>query len=248
MIKFVENPNLPKNRVNCVVCGVLCRELSDYLDSEGIERIVVEPNGNIDHAIKYHADMALFHLGGKRIIVGKHQTELEAALTEKGFEVYTADKDIIGEYPSDIALNFTVVADKLIGKIDFADRKLIECTEHLRKISVRQGYCKCSCLVVDDNAVITDDESIYKALISNDVDVLLISKGDVLLHGHNYGFIGGASCKLSENEILFFGDITKHRDYKKIAVFSEKYGCNIKYLEFPLTDFGGIIPITEKAP
>ena len=101
---------------------------------------------------------------------------------------------------------------------------------------------------MSDNAVITDDESIYKALCLNGVDTLLISKGDIVLNGHNYGFIGGASYKISESKVLFFGDITKHRDYKKIADFIEKHGCEIIFLDFPLTDFGGIIPITEKAP
>jgi hypothetical protein len=67
------------------------------------------------------------------------------------------------------------------------------------------------------------------------------------LPGHQYGFIGGASGKISENEILFFGDITAHQDYKKIAGFIEKHGCKIISLNFPLTDFGGIIPIIEEA-
>ena len=120
--------------------------------------------------------------------------------------------------------------------------------DNLKKINVRQGYCKCSCLNVSENAVITDDECIYKALCLNEIDALLISKGDITLNGHDYGFIGGASGKISKTDILFFGDVTKHRDYKKIAGFIEKHGCKIISLDFPLTDFGGIIPITEKAP
>ena len=82
----------------------------------------------------------------------------------------------------------------------------------------------------------------------NGFDCLLIAKGDVSLPGHEYGFIGGASAKISESEVLFFGDITKHRDYKKIADFIKKYGYEIISLDFPLTDFGGIIPIIEETP
>ena len=135
-----------------------------------------------------------------------------------------------------------------MGNFAFADDKLLTLTESLSKLDIKQGYCKCSCLVINENALITDDKSIYNIALKNGVDCLLVSKGDVTLPGHNYGFIGGASGKISKTEVLFFGDVTKHRDYKKIADFIEKHGCKIISLDFPLTDFGGIIPITEETP
>ncbi len=246
MIKFIEQPNLPQCKVTSVICGELCRELNDYLDSIGIERICIEPNNDIDSSVRYHADMAAIHLGFNKILVGKNQTALAETLRKKAFDVWLSDSEIKGEYPFDIPLNFILFNGKLIGKIDYADNNLIDLTEKIIKINVRQGYSKCSCLIVNENAVITDDESICKALKAIGIDTLLISKGDILLNGHDYGFIGGASCKLSEKEILFFGDITKHKDYKKIAEFIEKHGCRIIYLDFPLTDFGGILPILEE--
>lgn len=246
MINFVEKPNLPRGKVCSVICGVLCREINDYLDSRGIERVCIEPNNCIDTAVKCHADMAAIHLGDDSIIVDKNQSLLIDKLKEKGCQVSSTSKEIKGEYPKDVGLNFIILDDKLIGKTDDADLKLLDSTRHLTKINVRQGYSKCSCLVVSDNAVITDDESIGRALRDCGVDVLLVAKGDVHLSGHDYGFIGGASCKLSESEILFFGDITNHKDYKKIAYFLEKYACEMISLDFPLSDFGGIIPLREE--
>lgn len=248
MISFVANPNLPTSRVESVICGELCDELNDYLDSIGIERLVIKANDDIDPAVKYHADMAAFYLGTGKILLDKRQHLLGENLKKKGYDVKYTEVDIIGEYPDDIALNFTVIGNNIIGRFDCADNRLIDLISGLDKINVRQGYCKCSCLVVSDNALITDDKSIYNKVISNGIDCLLISKGDIKLAGHEYGFIGGASCKISDNEVLFFGDITKHQDYKIIAGFIEKHGCKIEYLRFPLTDFGGIISITEKAP
>lgn len=247
MMKFVRKPNLPDGKVKSVICGELCEELNSYLDSRGVERIVIEPNNYIDSAVKYHADMAAIHLSDDEILLDRNQQQLGRLLEEKGFEVHFSSEPIKGEYPDDIALNFAVFGDKFLGKLDCADESLIKLTQNLKRISVKQGYAKCSCLVVDENAVITDDESIYKALVNNEVDTLLISKGDILLDGHDYGFIGGASCKLSDRDVLFFGDITRHRDYKKIADFIIKHGCRIIYLHFPLTDFGGMIPLTEEA-
>lgn len=248
MMRFVENPNLPRGKVSSVICGELCDELNDYLDNLGIERLVIESNNFIDPAVRLHADMAVLHVGGNRIIVDKNQTTLIEKLRRRKFIVIETENEIAGEYPEDIALNFTIIGNKVLGNFSYADRMLIHNIVDEQHINVRQGYCKCSCLVVDDNALITDDKSIYDKAIANEIDCLLISKGDIKLVGHEYGFIGGASCKLSGNEILFFGDITKHRDYKKIADFIDKYGCKIISLDFPFTDFGGIIPIIEETP
>lgn len=248
MIRFIKNPNLPEGDIVCAVCGEFCDGLNDYLDGKGIERVVIEPNLLIDSAVKLHADMAAVYLGDGKIISDRKQKKLIENLKYKGLTVYETEAEIAGEYPADIALNFTAIGDKLLGRFACADNALLKNADSYRRINVRQGYCKCSCLVVDDNALITDDKSIYDKASENGIDCLLISKGDIALEGHDYGFIGGASAKISNDAILFFGNITEHRDYKKIACFIEKHGSKIEYLKFPLTDFGGIIPITEKAP
>lgn len=248
MIRFIEQSNLPQGQVMAIICGELCNELNSYLDKVGIKRLVIVPNNDIDNSVRYHADMAAVYIGTGKILLEKRQCSLGERLSDLGLQVEYSEDCIKGEYPKDVALNYTLLNDKIIGKLNCADNTLIKLADNLKKINVRQGYCKCSCLIVSENAVITDDECIYKALCLNEIDALLISKGDITLNGHDYGFIGGASGKISKTDILFFGDVTKHRDYKKIAGFIEKHGCKIISLDFPLTDFGGIIPITEKAP
>ncbi len=248
MSGFIKMANLPQGKVSSVICGELCSELNDYLDSIGVERIVIEPNIFIDPAVRFHADMAVLHLGGERLIADKNQTCLINSLKERGFTVIETSREIKGEYPKDVALNFAIIGDRIMGNFRYADDALTESLSQIESINVKQGYCKCSCLAVSENAIITDDKSIYDKASEKGIDCLFISKGDISLEGHEYGFIGGASGKISKDEILFFGDITHHCDYKKIAAFIEKHGCRIIRLNFPLTDFGGIIPITEKAP
>ncbi|MBQ7295007.1 MAG: hypothetical protein IJW86_02310 [Clostridia bacterium] len=248
MMRFVNSPNLPEGRVKTVICGELSDELNDFLDSRDIERIVIAPNKYIDPATENHVDMAAVHIGKNKVAIDKNQIILISTLKEKGFTVYDSQNEIKGEYPKDVALNFAIIGDYILGNFSYADSALTLGTTSLKKISVRQGYCKCSCLIINENALITDDMSIHENAARNGIDCLLISKGDVSLPGHEYGFIGGASGKISKSDVLFFGDITKHKDYKKIADFIEKHGCNIISLDFPLTDFGGIIPVIEETP
>lgn len=245
MTRFIDEANLPTDSVKSVVCGVLCRELEDYLDSRGIVRYHVSPNPNIDKAVANHPDMLLIHLGGNKLVVDNGQDSLISQLNNIGARVIPSLKPISGSYPNDIALNFTLVGEYAFGKFDCCDENLLSELKEYKKSPCKQGYCKCSTLIINHNAIITDDSSIYKTALKSGIDALFISKGGVSLPGHDYGFIGGASAKISKDEVLFFGDITKHSDYKKIADFINKHGCKIISLDFPLTDYGGLVLLTQ---
>ena len=105
--------------------------------------------------------------------------------------------------------------------------------------------CEKRCLKNWHLFVITEDYSIYSALKSVGKNCLLIEKGGVVLKGYNYGFIGGASAFLEKEKVLlFFGDITKHSNYKDIKVFCDCLNINVDYIEnMELTDIGGIVII-----
>ena len=246
MISFIDEPNLPKGKVRTIICGEYCEKLCDFLKSINIEMIKVVPNLNIDKATATHADMLAIHLGENVVLVDESQTELAKALTEIEVYVDFTDTPVKGDYPDDIRLNFAIMGKRIFGNINYCDKKILKWLNDYEFYNCKQGYCKCSCLVIDENTLITDDKSICNVAVANGVDCLLISKGDIALSGHEYGFIGGASGKISQDEILFFGDITKHQDYKKIADFITKHGCKIISLDFTLTDFGGMIPLREE--
>lgn len=244
MSRFVAKPNLPDGKVEKLVCGDLPGEIITYLENRKVDIFKIKYVDGVDKAISKHADIAVLHLGGNKIITEKRQTELFSELKQIGFDVLFTSDIISGEYPQDVKLNFALVGACIIGNLKYADKTVQENILNLVKLNTKQGYAKCSCLVVTDKAIITDDFSIHRVAAENGIDSLLIMKGDVELCGHNYGFIGGASGKISENEVIFFGDITKHRDYEKIKNFLEKYNCSIIYFKnLPLTDYGGIIPI-----
>lgn len=247
MMRFVEKPNLPKGKVTTVICGTEDEKILSYFERNGISVIRNAPNGYIDPSVSTHADMAAIHLGADRIIMDKSQTALSAKLKSQGMSVFKTKSFISGDYPQDIALNFTLIGDKMFGKIPLADEVLMKEAEAFEKVSVNQGYCKCSVLVVDEKSLITDDEGIHRKALEKGVDSLLVSKGDVSLNGHTYGFIGGASGKISKDRVVFFGNIENHRDFEKIRAFLLSHGCFYECTdEGQLRDIGGIIPITEE--
>ncbi len=247
MSRFIHSPNLPEKKLKSIICGTKDMGVLSFFKREHIEVIPIAPNARIDPSVALHADISALHLGKNEIIIDKTQTELAGRLRSSGVEVHTTKNPIAGEYPGDIALNFAVFGCFAIGNFKYADGNLIHLLNGRQQISVNQGYCKCSVLVISESAIITDDESIHKMMLSSGVDSLLVAKGDILLEGHEYGFIGGASFKLSEDTVVFCGDITKHRCHTAIEEFIKKYGCKIISTDDgKLRDIGGIVSITEE--
>ena len=155
--------------------------------------------------------------------------------------------DKIGKtYPENVRLNCLFLNNTLYGKLSATDKTVLDfCEENgIKTVDVSQGYTRCSTLIIAEKAAITADKSIEKALRKNEIDVLLISQGNIRLEGFDYGFIGGASFS-GGNTVYFFGNIRKHPDYEKISEFCKKYNSNIEILcpAEPLTDIGGAVEI-----
>lgn len=201
-----------------------CEELNKF----GYEIIPTKKINTFLEPEQYHADMQILCIKNKVIT-------LVDCIKKPG-----------KNYPENILLNCLYHNNKLYGKLSATDSSVREyCRENnIETVNVNQGYTRCSTLVVNDKAVITADKSIEKAMKNNGVEVLLISAGNIVLEGFDYGFIGGASFS-DNNTIYFFGDITKHPDYNKIKEFTSKHNSIIEILckTQPLTDIGGAVLI-----
>lgn len=192
-----------------------------------------------------HADMQVLQIN-KNIFLLSECSELKNRLAE--------DKPVISSkragksYPENIQLNFLYLNNKLFGKLSAIAPELKQyCIDNnIKMINVNQGYCRCSTLVISDNAVITADSSIEKALCKEGIEVLRISEGNIRLDGFDYGFIGGAGAGI-EDKIIFFGNICKHPDYIKIRNFIFRHKLEIKIIssDMPLTDIGGIVVLEQ---
>ncbi len=246
MMRFILQPNLPSHDVKVAVCGTDDMQITDLFQSIGIILLKNEKNPYIDSSVSSHSDMALLHLGNDKIIIDKNQNLLRNTLTEHGFTVYSTKNEIMGSYPDDVKLNIIIAGNNAIGNFKHCDADVLKLLKDKRLISVNQGYSKCSALVINEKSIITDDISIHRKITDFGFDSLLISKGDISLKNHEYGFIGGASGKIAKDKVVFFGDVTKHRDFDKINEFLLSHNCSYICTDNgKLRDIGGIIPLFE---
>lgn len=244
--KVLMLPNLPQSKVTCVAVSASAGETVKKIRTLGIDVVEIQPDLRLPKPVNSHADIQLLHVGENGIFC--HRGFEHAGEHMSKFSFTEIAGDIGNEYPHDVLLNCTFIGDKLICNphtvapevLQFADSH--GCT----LIPVKQGYARCSVCVANNDAIITDDKSVFTAAQNFFNDVLFVSKGSVRLYGYNYGFIGGCCGKLDKKTVAFNGIVESHSDHNAIYDFMERNNLNIIELTSqPLTDIGGIIPLTE---
>lgn len=241
-------PNLPQKRVTCVAVSALAGETVRKIRTLGIDVFEIQPDLRLPKPVNSHADIQMLHVGKNGIFCHRGFKRVGERMLKFSFAEIAGD--IGNEYPRDVLLNCTFIGDKLICNPNTVAPEVLQFADSCgyTLIPVKQGYARCSVCVADNNAIITDDKSVFTAAQNFFNDVLFISKGSVRLPGYNYGFIGGCCGKLDKKTVAFNGVVESHSDHNAIYDFMCRNNLNIFELTSePLTDIGGIIPLTEVA-
>lgn len=202
--------------------------LTDYLEGQGhvLERVSSE--GIVDPAISCHPDVFLCKMG-----VGDDAPLFSAAPGDLG-----------RDYPQDCAFNAACTGKYFIHNLSATNKGLLQAAREMGMtlVDVRQGYTKCSTVIVDETSIITYDQGIARACGQySDLEVLLISPGFVRLDGYDTGFIGGCSGRVGQ-EVIFNGDLFAHPDFSRILPFIESRGLTCRWFaDYRLTDIGSIL-------
>lgn len=245
--RFLNNPNLPQNKVTTVFADIDDIALKSLFDDLSVKVVNVVENIHLDAPVSRHSDILANYIGESTFLTDKNQNELCSFIENNGGKYISVD-NICSPYPNDCLLNFADIGDFIICNKSILTEKIVELLPRKTIIDVKQGYSKCSVCICKRNTIITDDISIYNAVSQYDnINSLLVEKGSVRINKYDYGFIGGCCGLVDENLLLFNGDLSTHSDFDKIKNFL--YDNGVKYIDIkgkPLTDIGSIIPITEK--
>ncbi len=206
-------------------------ELCQYIKCAGYNVAAVSENPQLEKAVSSHPDLIMCKMG---------------ALPNS--PIVFSDSVLCGGYPGHAAFCAAVIGKYLIHRLDITSPRILSEAAKigLNLVNVRQGYAKCSCVVVDSCSIITSDRGIAAALsVYNDVHVLLVSPGYVELPGYKYGFIGGASGRIG-SEVIFNGSLESHPDCDAIRAFISSRNLKLKdFPGLPLRDIGSIIQAAD---
>jgi hypothetical protein len=251
------HPNLPTSKVKVVAIGELYMPLLEApFKKLGITVIPVPCSGNVAPEIRSHADITFHHAGGNNIILSsekysKVQKRLDKISSLTGYSnwnVIPSRANLNPKYPGDIALNALRIGKYLFCNAKHTDVRLLEHCEKsgIEIVNVNQGYAKCSVCVVKEDAAITSDPNLAEEMFQKDINVLLIEPGYIELDGYEYGFVGGASGKISSDTLCFTGSLKSHPSIVAIDDFLERHGViKIELTDKDCFDIGSIIPLLE---
>ncbi len=223
-------------------------QLMDLLRSMGRSIMTVPALTNVAAPIAGHPDIQMCRMGVpepagcagavEEALPAKHWTDAPlfvpapeelAQLTEK--------------YPSDVAFCAACTGKYFLHNLKFTHPRLLSVAEQMgmRMIHVRQGYAKCSTVIVDRDSIITYDRGIAAPAEAAGMSVLLIRPGHIHLPGYDTGFIGGASGRV-DDAVIFNGNLMGHPDGAAIRDFVLSRGLRCLWLEqFSLSDIGSIL-------
>ena len=194
--------------------------------------------------ISSHADILAFKLGNTLFFSKSYFEQNNDILSPLNPQNILLTKASQGSsYPLDAIFNGLVMKNTLFCKRDSFSEEIIGKAEdmQIKIVNVKQGYPACTTLKISENAIVTADRGMARALEGEGISVLLIENGGVLLPPYEYGFIGGAAGAYGD-EIFFFGDLKLHPDAERISEFIERNGKRVISLsDEPLCDLGGII-------
>ena len=217
-------------------CGDISNKQEETLSSMGYQVIRLPAFSHLDERVATHPDMLLFVLDHRILLQKAYFEANKDFFLSLPFSFITTDEEMGKSYPQDVLFNALPIGNTVYG-----GKRISHTIEAFfpRKITVKQGYTRCSsCLV--GNGVITQDPTVYQALKDDHIPALLISQGHIHLTGYDTGFIGGASLTLSPNLTAFFGQIESHPDYERMKDFATQRNATLLSLSNePLTDYGG---------
>lgn len=202
------------------------------LENLGLKVLVCPPSPLLYEAVCGHPDMLLHIIDSKTIMVHKDMDKnFVEILKTLDFDVVFSLNSLKENYPEDIILNSINFPKLFIHNLKYTDNNLLSYMKNKISINVKQGYTKCSTAIVSKNSVITSDKIIAKALSKENMDVLLLPPGDILLPGLNYGFIGGCCGLIDENSMAFYGDLNYYAFGKEVLNFLKKYDVEPIFLK-----------------
>ncbi len=228
--------------MNIIFLSELANEvLIEYMKTKGAV-VLVPKDDRFEARINSHPDLVISIIDNTLIVDENANIEIFKQLDTLGVPYILGNSMLTAVYPNDIAYNAVISKDCLIHNLNHTNSLVLQHAKNIGKklISVKQGYTKCSTVVVNNNTIITSDQGIHQAS-KDEMNTLLIQPGYVLLEGHDYGFLGGTSGSFKDT-IIFHGDLSEHPDFEKIVAFAEANDKEVVHFkEFPLTDIGSIL-------
>lgn len=186
--------------------------------------------------------------GHPDIFCTQYKNQIIAApfLIEKNFfpkdlKVIKGSKNPGFKYPQSAVYNAVLGQKYLIHNLNITESQVLKNYPKENRIFVKQGYCRCNLLSLNENTFISSDLGISKVLKGKGFKIFYIDPSPILLKGFKNGFFGGCTGIL-EDEMYILGSLKFLKEELELRAFIKKAGLEIVELyNGALFDGGSII-------
>ena len=256
--RFLATPFLPEKQVALVAIDGRCNgktpgypNLVARLADLNIRVLEVPVCPSLYQAIGAHPDIQFHPVDGKNIVIAPNAGKgLAEKLLAEGFSLIEGKSILTEKYPANVAYNVARIGNLAFHRLDIIDPVLREelMKRGVELIHVKQGYSKCSALILGNNLLITEDRGLWEKATAMGINTLLVESGFVQLPALNYGFLGGTGGLIAKNKIAITGDITLSSSYLNIIKYLKDCSCGLEFLSQELAlDIGSLVPLKEWA-
>ncbi len=210
--------------------------------------ISLPPFDKLPFPVNTHPDMLMANIDGT-LFIHREYAAGQDLLKELHIPFQISEQAVGASYPDDVALNCFAAKNALFAKLSSVSLAVKNYAQKrgFSLLDVKQGYAKCSSVVVGD-VVVTADKGICHAAKANGLEALLIPPHHIGIEVYDTGFVGGASGVIAEKTLGFFGNLDTFPAGKEIRSFLEEWGiCVVSLGEGELFDYGGLICVNHHA-
>lgn len=223
-----------------IVSNCASKNFFELLEKENIDYIKSLNNEKFNKNYNDHPDLSILKIDEDIYIESSVYNYYVDNLSGFNFKKVDVSNFKNGEMVLNIAKN----KKYFFHNEKFTSKEIFEKLKTNRKyIKINQGYSNCS-MICFENHIITSDKGAYKTLRLENINVELVTTEGIILNGYKNGFIGGTCGFVSDDILLFYGDVTKYRDYDIIKRVADEENVKILYpKDETFVDLGGIISL-----
>lgn len=197
--------------------------------------------GIVEETLHGHPDLFLAQINESFVLAPNSPKYVVEYFKSHTIPYQFGEKTVGFSYPEIARYNISANQKYILCNSSICDSHILKLSENLKIISVKQGFCRCSTLILNSDIFITSDKGIAQALEKQKLKVHLFSDENILLSGYKHGLLGGCLGIDEENRrIIVSGSLDTLLEGKQLRLLFQNSAYDLLELgNTVLHDVGG---------
>ncbi len=199
-----------------------------------------QTNGITANSISGHPDIYLYQDMNHLVVAPNAPVNLFGFLDGHNTTYVKGEREVGHELYNSVQYNCLSTSAFLFHKSGYTEPTILDINKKKEFIHLSQAYTRCSLVHLCENYYITSDRGIEKVLLKKGLSCFYFNPEQIIIRGHNNGFIGGA-VGIWGKKIFFNGNIELHSDGQRLREYLIDHDFDVVNLSDEYLYDGGCI-------